>query len=99
MKLEVLVFLITMSAHAQVTTAALTGAVTDPSNGAIAGAAIKVVQEATGFFRTTESDALGNYILEQLAPGVYTLTVTRPGFAEYIATGIVLELSHKARHD
>jgi len=62
-------------------TAAVQGQVTDRSGGAISGAAITLLNDATGARRDLQSDAAGRYIAAGLSlTGTYTLRVVRPGF-------------------
>src|SRR5690348_11244726 len=88
-----------ISAYAQVASSSLTGTVTDPSSGVVAGTTITVSQDATGFSRATVTDSRGNYVLEDLAPGVYALTASKQGFLTYEAREIGLALNQKARQD
>ena len=45
------------------------------------------------------TDTRGSYVFDQLPPGEYTVSVRKAGFPGYSATGIVLEVNQKARHD
>src|SRR5262249_22248817 len=49
--------------------------------------------------RTGESDATGNYVIPQLMPGEYVLSVEITGFKKEIRRGIVLETGQQARID
>jgi outer membrane receptor protein involved in Fe transport len=99
MKLVIPLFLIATAAHAQVASATLSGTVLDQSSGAIAGAAVAATKPATGFTRATVTDAHGNYVFDPLPTGAYTITARKSGFRDYEATGVVLEVNQKARHD
>lgn len=59
--------------------AALSGAVTDSSNNAIANAAI-TAKAASGVILTTATNSTGQYSLGHLDPGDYTVTVKARGF-------------------
>jgi hypothetical protein len=91
--------LLPLGLQAQVGTAALTGTVTDQSAAVVSGATVKATQSSTGFTRSAATDSRGNYAIEALAPGTYTITVEKPGFRVYEATGVELEVSRSARHD
>src|SRR5471030_568523 len=99
MKLLIPLLLITNAAHAQVASATLSGTVLDQSSGAIAGAAVVVSQPATAFTRPAVTDAHGNYVFDPLPIGAYTITARKSGFRDYEATGVILEVNQKARHD
>jgi hypothetical protein len=58
----------------------LSGTTTDPSGSAIAGAVLKLEDPATGSVRSVSSATDGAFTLIDLPVGVYTLTVSSPGF-------------------
>jgi len=62
-------------------TGSIQGSVEDPSNAAVAGAKITLVNSATGVTSSTVSDASGNYRFVSLAPGAYQVTVEATGFS------------------
>jgi hypothetical protein len=61
----------------------ITGLVTDESNAAIVGAEVKIVDTATGSAQTTLSNETGRYVLVNVAPGTYVVTVSKQGFAVF----------------
>jgi TonB-dependent receptor len=61
------------------------GTVKDAGGSVLRGARIELEPTAT----TTASDALGNYLLPNVKPGTYTVTVTYVGFAAKVSTVIV----------
>src|SRR5665213_1209332 len=64
-------------------TATIEGHVDDPSHAAMAGVRIAVTGKATGFHRTAQTAANGNFILAGLpVTEAYTLSASKPGFAE-----------------
>jgi len=63
------------SALAQVNTATLSGAVTDPQGLAVRGAKITVTNAITGAERTSVADEGGHYTIVGLVPGEYKLHV------------------------
>lgn len=66
---------------AQTTNGLVTGSVTDSTGAVVPGVQVKVVNKDTGQERNAVSDASGLYVVPQLAPGVYTLTAAKEGFA------------------
>jgi len=56
------------------------GTVTDPSGGAVVGAAVTLTDNATSRTRTAVTNEAGRYILVDIASGAYTLTVSKTGF-------------------
>jgi Carboxypeptidase regulatory-like domain/TonB dependent receptor len=63
------------SAVAQINTATISGAVTDPQGLAVRGAKITVTNSVTGAERTSIADDDGHYIIVGLVPGTYKLHV------------------------
>jgi hypothetical protein len=61
-------------------TGALTGTVTDPSGGVIAGATVVVTSLDTGQSRTTTTDSSGSYKFALLPPGNYSVSISASGF-------------------
>jgi iron complex outermembrane receptor protein len=68
------------SLHAQSTTAAVTGIVTDAKGGVLQKATITVKNEATSDIRTGTVDTQGHFIISGLAPGRYTVEISAVGF-------------------
>lgn len=66
---------------AQTETATLTGVVSDPSGAVVPNAKISVTSVATGATREVTSTSAGNYLIANLLPGTYEVTVTAPGFS------------------
>jgi hypothetical protein len=65
-------------------TGTLTGSVLDPTPAAVIGAKIHVVDDATGNAYDTVSGDGGHFSLGQLAPGIYTVTITKDGFKKAV---------------
>lgn len=77
----------------------LSGSISDPSEAAVPGAQVSVVDQNTGFRRTTESRPDGGYTVALLQPGVYKVTVRKEGFRTLIRFGVRLEASRPLRLD
>jgi hypothetical protein len=77
-------------------TTSLRGHVADSSGAVIPGAQVKLILTATGTIRLGTTDASGEYQFSQLAPGEYTLTVTRPGFTTAEKRGMNLLVGQPA---
>lgn len=58
----------------------LSGTVTDTAGSAVPGAAVSVKSEATGQSTDTRTDSVGRYVVPDLAPGTYDVSVTATGF-------------------
>jgi hypothetical protein len=71
-------------------TSQLSGSVTDPSGATVSGAKITLIEPATGFNRTTESNSSGLYQFLDVQPGDYRLEAAATGFAPFIVTKVTL---------
>jgi hypothetical protein len=95
-----LLLLLTQAAlWAQVQAGRMVGTVTDPSRAVIGGAKVTVTDTNTKIARSTQTNASGNYVLTPLQPGVYDLSVSAPGFATVVKTGIELQVAQFAEVD
>ena len=77
----------------------LSGVICDPSTAAVAGAAVTVVNQDTGFRRLTSSQSDGSYAVVSLEPGLYKITVRHPGFHTLIRLGVRVDATQPARVD
>ena len=71
-------------------TTLLRGSVTDPQGAAIPGASVRIVEVQTGSARQTLTGATGEYQFLQLAPGTYSVTGEKTGFAPLTRDGVNL---------
>ncbi len=62
------------------TTSAIVGTVSDPSEAAIAGAAVTIVGTETGSKRSAKTDDAGRFNFPQLKPGSYSVKAEAEGF-------------------
>jgi hypothetical protein len=77
-----------------VAVAQVSGAVTDPTGAAIAGAQITMTETDKQTSRSTTSDASGFYVLPNLPVGPYRMEIKANGFKDYVQTGIVLVVNN-----
>ena len=85
--------LITTSASAQLSTAQLSGRITDESGAVLPGVTVTATQTDTGLTRSVTTDASGTYVLPNLPTGPYRLEAMLQGFRTYSQTGIVLQVA------
>ncbi len=52
------------------------------------GAIVKARQNATGLVRSTISNSEGTYLLDNLSPGIYTVSFEKPGFEEFTVSRV-----------
>ena len=87
------------SAYAQVLYGTLVGNVTDPQQGAVAGATVTLSNKATGFSQEDKADDRGAYEFRNIPPGVYDLKITAAGFSSFEATQLTIVANNIARVD
>jgi hypothetical protein len=75
------------------------GNVTDASHAVLVGARVLVKEQATGFLRETLTNSAGGYILPELPPGIYTVTISSSGFQPYTRTGVAVTVETVTRVD
>lgn len=80
-------------------TSSLAGAVTDPSGAVISGAVVTVRNLSTQVKHVTKTSAAGVFKILFLNPGLYSVTVEKPGFATVVDDNLHLELDQTGRFD
>lgn len=85
-----------VGAKAQLSTATLSGTVTDPSGAVVPNATITLTQTETNFVRVAKSGADGSFHEEFLPIGPYRVTVEAAGFKKLERSGIVLAVMQSA---
>jgi hypothetical protein len=80
-------------------TGSISGLVTDPSGGVVAGAQVIAIETHTGIKTETHTDSKGFYSFPTLAIGTYDLEVHAPGFKTYKQTGIVIDANSAVKAD
>jgi hypothetical protein len=86
-------------AAAQATAGSIVGRVTDPSKAVVVGAQITALNQATGVSYTSKSNEAGDYIIQRVPPGIYSVTVTQPGFQTEVAKDLELVIDQKLAID
>jgi len=81
------------SAGAQSTGGRIRGTVMDTSGGAVPGAMVTLINEATHATREVQSGASGEYIFLEVSVGTYEIDSVSKGFKKYARKGIVLDLN------
>ena len=66
----------------------LKGTIADTNAAVVQGASVTAKNEATGLVATSVSDNDGNYIIPNLQPGNYTISVEKQGYKKSIKTGV-----------
>jgi Carboxypeptidase regulatory-like domain len=79
------------------TVASISGTITDPNGGALAGANVTVKNVETGLQRLVTADAAGRYDVESLPIGQYEVRAEAPGFQTETRTGVTLVVGQQAQ--
>ncbi len=83
--------LASMFAYAQLSTnTQISGTVTDASGSVVTGAEVRALNTATQVSATAQSNADGSYVITGLAPGDYTVSVSKAGFKTFRETQLTL---------
>src|SRR6266542_6073655 len=78
--------------------ATISGVVKDASGAVLPGVTVEATSPALiEKVRVTVTDGTGQYAIENLRPGLYTVTFTLPGFAAVKREGVELQGSFTAR--
>ena len=94
-----ILFLSLTAARAQVASASLLGTVDDASAAPVQDVKVTARHQATGFTRTVLTGAAGQYRIDDLIPGSYTVTAEKAGFRTVTTGAIELEVNQKGRVD
>src|SRR5258708_15134499 len=79
-----------LRASAQLAGATLSGQVLDQSDAVVADAKLVIRNNATGDIRTATTNSKGLYSAQSLQPGIYSITVSAPGFATDVEQDVEL---------
>ncbi len=79
-----------------VTTATLSGTVTDSSGSVIPGAEVNLSSPERGITRVFTTGAQGAYSFAQLPPSTYEMTIKEQGFLTYVQKGLQLDAGQSA---
>ncbi|MGH8248531.1 MAG: carboxypeptidase regulatory-like domain-containing protein, partial [Gammaproteobacteria bacterium] len=91
--------LLATGAFAQSDTAQISGYVKDATGAMVPNANVTLKHETTGFERQGKTNETGYYVVSNLPPGYYSLTVEAPGFKKYIKTQNKLDANIPATID
>src|SRR5690349_18898648 len=84
-------FLLAVSAYAQKSTGEIRGTVQDPGDAVVPRAEVTAKDTATGLTFATLTGAEGAYIIPNLLPGSYSVTVTAQGFRTRVLDKVIVE--------
>ncbi len=87
------------AAKGQILYGSLTGNVTDASNAPVPGAKIEALNVGTGVSAGGVSDTRGVYLINDLQPGTYRVTISAGGFGTVVHENVLIEANTARRVD
>lgn len=84
-----------VSLSAQVTSGSVTGTVFDPTGSVVPAAKVTAADSATAVTRTVTTGNEGVFVVSNLQPGTYEISIEAPGFNKLTKTGIVLSAADR----
>jgi len=84
---------------AQTTTGTIVGRIMDPSGAVVVGVAVTVINEETGLRRSVSTNTQGDYTVNLLPIGRYSIEAELSGFKKAKVSGIVLQVNQTVRID
>ena len=83
--------------QAQTPTATVVGSVIDPAEAPVPGASVEIRNAATNQTARTQSDRIGEFLVPNLAPGIYDVIISKAGFRTLRQTGLALQVNQQVR--
>ena len=90
-------FATTVTITAQQTTGDILGTVTDNSGAVVPGATITVENVATHESRTATTSASGDFVVNLLIPGNYSVSAAARGFQNFVVSSVMLSAGDRIR--
>ncbi|MBE3065133.1 MAG: TonB-dependent receptor, partial [Spirochaetes bacterium] len=84
-----MVLALPLAGAAQAQTGSVTGVVTDATGGVLPGVTVTIKSSDTGAVLSAVTDSRGGYVIANVAPGPYELTVELPGFTKQASKLVV----------
>ncbi len=76
-------------------TGQISGEIADPSGAAVPNAMVQVINSQIGQTRSTQPDNQGHFVIPELLPGTFTLSITAQGFKKYEQKDIVVTATER----
>jgi hypothetical protein len=86
-------FAVASQVSAQIISGDLVGTVLDKSGAVVPGASVEMVNVETGVKHTTKANGAGEYRINNLPVGTYTVSASAANFATTVVSGFVVELN------
>jgi hypothetical protein len=83
---------------AQISSAQITGTISDVTGALIPGAAVRITNRGTGAVRIVTTNSSGEFVAAALEPGIYGISISAPGFQTEEVTAISLAVAAKQNY-
>ena len=84
---------------AQVTTTSVSGTVTDTTGAVMPHVDVTATNLGTNFTRSATTDMSGQYLIQFLPVGKYSIEAKAPGFRSFIQSGVAIDVAARVRVD
>ena len=91
--------LASLALRAQITTTTMVGTVADKSGAVVPNVRVTATNTGTNLERSVNTNEQGEYRIEFLPVGEYTVTVEAPGFKKFLRKNLTLEVAQTVRVD
>lgn len=85
-----ILFIFSLQVLSQTTTGRISGRISDATGAILPGVTVNIIDETKGIIRSSVTDNSGNYVVTNLLPGVYSVSIEHPGFKKALKTGYEL---------
>src|SRR5580658_2569803 len=85
--------------HAQYENGSIVGTIRDTSGAGVPGAVVTITNNATALVSKTTTNGEGDYEVPSVHVGVYTVSVSAPGFTDAVANNITVSVGGRQRID
>ena len=92
-------FVASQGGFAQSSNGQITGLITDSTGAAVEGATVSATNTATGVAYTGKTNNAGVYVLPQLIPGPYKVSLSKEGFATIERTEVTVRTGDRLSLD
>src|SRR5437764_3032502 len=90
---------LTLANAQSASSAQISGTVVDPQGAVVPGAKVTATNQATGIGRSVTTTSTGNYVIPNLTPGTYDVSVDAKGFAAANDKGLKLNVGDQKNLD
>jgi len=95
-----MICIVSSTANAQILYGSITGTVSDKTGAVVPGVTVTLTNQGTGAVRSSTADSSGTYLVLDVLPGAYTVSVaTKGNFAGSSVKNIQIEVNRQVRVD